>query len=73
MTARGRLFLLLGPWVAYAYLPVGRLVKWMGFLNPAQEGIRDMVRARNDPGRPMERKGHIHSFGEKKMDVPFFI
>jgi len=42
------LTLILGRWVAYAYLPIGCFVIWVVFLNLAQERIRELVRMRNE-------------------------
>lgn len=42
------LSLVLGRWVACAYLPVGCFVIWVVFLNLAQKRIRELVRARAD-------------------------
>ncbi len=42
------LSLVLGGWVAYAYLPMGCFVLWVVFLNLAQERIRELVRIKNE-------------------------
>jgi hypothetical protein len=42
------LSLLLGRWIAYAFLPIGCFVIWVVFLNLAQERIRELLRARAD-------------------------
>jgi hypothetical protein len=47
------LSLVLGRWVAYAYLPVGCFVIWIVFLNLAQRRIRELVRAREEE-RPVK-------------------
>lgn len=45
------LSLILGRWIAYAYLPVACFVIWVVFLNLAQERIRELVRMRPFNGR----------------------
>jgi hypothetical protein len=42
------LSLILGRWVAYAYLPVGCFVIWVVFLNLAKDRIWELVRMRNE-------------------------
>jgi hypothetical protein len=42
------LSLVLGRWVAYAYLAAGCFVIWVVFLNLAHERIRELVRARGE-------------------------
>jgi len=42
------LSLVLEPWVACAFLPVGCFVIWVVFLNLAQKRIRELLRARAD-------------------------
>jgi hypothetical protein len=42
------LSLVLGRWVAYAYLPVGCLVVWVVFLNLARERIRELVTGKDE-------------------------
>ena len=49
LTAVGfALSLILGRWVALAYLPLGCSVLWVVFLNLVQERIRELVRVRAD-------------------------
>ena len=42
----GALSLILGRWVAYAYLPLGGFVVWVVLLNMAQGRIRELVNQR---------------------------
>ena len=45
------LSVILGRWLAYAYLPVGCFVIWVIFLNLAQGRIRELTRGRADQRR----------------------